>query len=63
MVKAWEAVASGRADFVNGSRFIYPQARGAMRPGNLAGPSGACQDTTEQGLGHLGTYNTYCGRP
>lgn len=35
--QAWEVIAAGRADYVNGSRFIYPRARGAMPAGNTLG--------------------------
>lgn len=35
--KAFEIVASNRAEFVNGTRFVYPRARGAMPFLNAAG--------------------------
>ncbi|MGD9537736.1 MAG: glycosyltransferase [Alphaproteobacteria bacterium] len=35
--KFYAAVVSGKGEFVNGSRLVYPMARGAMRPLNLLG--------------------------
>jgi glycosyltransferase involved in cell wall biosynthesis len=35
--KFYAAVISGKGEFVNGSRLVYPMARGAMRPLNFAG--------------------------
>jgi len=35
--KAWDVIGSGRADYVNGTRFIYPHARGAMTLRNTIG--------------------------
>lgn len=35
--KFYNAIASGKGEFVNGSRLIYPMERGAMRPLNLIG--------------------------
>lgn len=37
VLKAFEIVATGRADYVNGSRFIYPREKGSMPPLNLLG--------------------------
>ncbi|NOT00838.1 MAG: glycosyltransferase family 2 protein, partial [Phycisphaerales bacterium] len=37
VLKAFEVVASGRADFVNGSRFIYPREAGSMPWLNVVG--------------------------
>jgi SAM-dependent methyltransferase len=37
VLKAFEVVATGRADYVNGSRFIYPRAKGAMPRRNALG--------------------------
>ena len=37
VLKAFEIVASGRSDYVNGSRFIYPRARGSMPVRNAVG--------------------------
>ena len=35
--KAFELIATGRADYVNGSRFIYPRERQSMPGLNVAG--------------------------
>jgi len=35
--KFYAALASGKGEFVNGSRLVYPMARGAVRPLNLLG--------------------------
>ena len=35
--KFYNAVVSGKGEFINGSRLIYPMERGAMRPLNFAG--------------------------
>ncbi len=40
MPKVFDAIASGRADFVNGTRFVYPMEGGAMRFLNLLGNRG-----------------------
>lgn len=37
VLKAFELVASGRSEYVNGSRFIYPRSRGSMRLRNAVG--------------------------
>ncbi len=37
VVKAYTAIATGRADYVNGSRFIYPKSQGAMGLLNTVG--------------------------
>jgi hypothetical protein len=37
VIKAFEIIASGRADYVNGSRFIYPRAKGSMPRLNTIG--------------------------
>lgn len=40
MPKVFDAIAAGRADFVNGTRFVYPMEDGAMRFLNLLGNRG-----------------------
>ncbi len=35
--KVFDLIASGRAEFVNGTRFVYPRETGAMRPINALG--------------------------
>lgn len=40
MPKVFDAIASGQADFVNGTRFVYPMEGGAMRFLNLLGNRG-----------------------
>ncbi len=35
--KFYDAIISGKGEFINGSRLIYPMERGAMRPLNFAG--------------------------
>ena len=37
ILKAFEVIATGRADYVNGTRFIYPRAKGAMPRLNAIG--------------------------
>jgi hypothetical protein len=35
MKKFYEAIATGRGDFINGSRLVYPVGKGAMRLANM----------------------------